>query len=114
VTTKSDNGGNGRKGYVGLGCQRGGQYREYAKKKREAKITSKGGCPFKLKSYLLSSGCWSLNIVKDEHNHDVTQNFQGHKYAERLRPGEKELVRELTDNMAACLIILNTFTRFDI
>jgi hypothetical protein len=41
----------------------------------------KDDCPFKLKSYLLSSGCWSLDIVNDEHNHDVTQNFQGHKYA---------------------------------
>jgi hypothetical protein len=50
-------------------------------KKREAKINLKDDCPFKLKSYLLSSGCWSLNIVNDEHNHDVTQNFQGHKYA---------------------------------
>jgi hypothetical protein len=48
VTTKSDNGANDRKGYVALGCQKGGKYQEYAKKKREAKITLKGGCPFKL------------------------------------------------------------------
>jgi hypothetical protein len=78
VTTKSDNGANDRKGYVALGCQKGGKYREYARKKREAKITLKGGCPFKLKSYRLSTGCWSLNVVNGEHNHDMTQNFQGH------------------------------------
>jgi hypothetical protein len=48
VTTKSDNGGNGRKDDIALGCQRGGQYWEYSKKKREAMITLKGGCPFKL------------------------------------------------------------------
>jgi hypothetical protein len=33
VTTKSDNGKNDRKGYVALGCQRGGQYPEYARRK---------------------------------------------------------------------------------
>jgi hypothetical protein len=75
VITKSDNGANGRKGYVALGCQRGGKYREYAKKKREAKTTLKDGCPFKLKSYMLSAGCWSLNVVNGEHNHEMTQNF---------------------------------------
>jgi hypothetical protein len=86
VTTKSDNEGYGRKGYVALGCQRGGQYQEYTKKKREAKITLKGGCPFKLNSYLLSSGCWSLNVMNGEHNHDMAHTFQGDKYAERLCP----------------------------
>ncbi|MCI10649.1 FAR1-related protein [Trifolium medium] len=29
----------------------------------------------------------------------MTQHFQGHKIVERLRPDEKELVRELTENM---------------
>jgi hypothetical protein len=92
VITKSDNGANGQKGNVALGCQRGGKYREYAKKKREAKTTLKDGCPFKLKSYMLSAGCWSLNVVNGEHNHEMTQNFQGHKYGERLRPEEQEVV----------------------
>ncbi|GAU13438.1 hypothetical protein TSUD_127340 [Trifolium subterraneum] len=30
----------------------------------------------------------------------MTQHFQGHKYVEQLRPDEKELMRELTENMA--------------
>ncbi|PNX94134.1 protein FAR1-related sequence 5-like [Trifolium pratense] len=30
----------------------------------------------------------------------MTEYFQGHKYAKRLLPEEKELVRELTENMA--------------
>jgi hypothetical protein len=92
VTTKSDKGGNGRKHYFVLACQRCGQYREYAKNKREANISLKDGCPFKLKSYLLISGCWILNVVNSEHDHDMNQNFLGHKYFERLRPDEKELV----------------------
>jgi hypothetical protein len=33
VITKSDNGGNGRKGYVALGCQSGGKYWEYMMEK---------------------------------------------------------------------------------
>jgi hypothetical protein len=41
-----------------------------------------------------------LNVNNDEHNHEMTQNFQGHKNIERLRPDEKELVGELTENMA--------------
>jgi hypothetical protein len=108
VTTKFDNGGNGRKGYVALGCQKGGKYWEYAKKKREAKITLKGGCPFKLKSYLLSTNCWGLNVVNGEYNHDMPQNFQCHKYVGRLRPEEKELIRKLTDNMATPRNIMAT------
>jgi hypothetical protein len=54
-------------------------------------ITLKSGCSFKVKSYLLSSKHWSLNVVNGEHNHDMTQYFQGHKYVKRLR---------LTENMA--------------
>jgi hypothetical protein len=49
--------------------------------------------------------------VNSEHNHDVTQNFQGHKYAERLRPEEKELVRGLRDNMAAPRNIMSTLKK---
>jgi hypothetical protein len=35
-------------------------------------------------------------------------NFQGHKHVERLRPDEKELVQELTENMAAPRNIMST------
>jgi hypothetical protein len=71
----------------------------------------KDGCPFKLKSYLLISGCWILNVVNSEHDHDMNQNFLGHKYFERLRPDEKELVREMTDNMEASRNILSTLKK---
>ncbi|MCI47733.1 FAR1 DNA-binding domain protein, partial [Trifolium medium] len=63
-------------------------------------MTLKCGCLFKLKSYHLSSGQWSLNVVNGEHNHEMTRDFQGHKYVEMLQTDEKELVRELTENMA--------------
>ncbi|XP_045830917.1 protein FAR1-RELATED SEQUENCE 5-like [Trifolium pratense] len=108
VIVKSDNEAIGRKGYVHIGCQRGGKYREYCHRKSEQKMTLKCGCPFKLKSYLLSSGQWSLNVVNDEHKHEMTGDFQGHKYAQRLLPEEKELVRELTENMALPRNIMTT------
>jgi hypothetical protein len=54
-----------------------------------------------------------FNVVNGEHNHDMTQNFEGHKYVERLRlrPEEKELVRELIDNMAASKNIMSTLKK---
>ncbi|PNY02756.1 protein FAR1-related sequence 5-like, partial [Trifolium pratense] len=107
---KSDNGGNGRTGYVTLGCQRGGEYMEYIHKEREEK-TTKCDCPFKVKSYLLRSGRWSLNVVNGEHDHEMNEHFQGHKYVERLRPEEKELVRELTKNMTLMRNIMSTLKK---
>jgi hypothetical protein len=65
-------------------------------KEREGKTTLKARCLFKVKSYLLSSGRWSMNVVNCEHNHEMTKNFQSHKYVERFRPEEKKLVCELT------------------
>jgi hypothetical protein len=75
------------------------QYREYVHEEREENITLKSGCSFKVKSYLLSSKHWSLNVVNGEHNYDMTQYFQGHKYVKRLRSKDKELVCELTENI---------------
>jgi hypothetical protein len=51
-------------------------------RKREEMTTMKYGCVFKVKSYLLSCEQWSLNVVNGEHNHEMTQDFQGHKYVE--------------------------------
>jgi hypothetical protein len=40
----------------------------YTHKEREEKIALKGDCPFKVNSYMFSSGCWSMNVVNNEHN----------------------------------------------
>jgi hypothetical protein len=55
VIAKFDNEENGRKGFVTLGCQRGGVYRTYINKEREEMTTMKYCCVFKVKRYLLSS-----------------------------------------------------------
>jgi hypothetical protein len=39
VDVKSDNGGNGRKTFVIMGYERGGQYMAYINKKREVMVT---------------------------------------------------------------------------
>jgi hypothetical protein len=41
----------------------------------------------------------------------MTQNLQGHKCGEQLRPDKKELVREMTKNMAATRNILSTLKK---
>ncbi|MCH89189.1 otubain [Trifolium medium] len=86
-------------------------FKEYVQKEREEMTTLKCGCPFKVKSYLLSSRQWSLNVVKGEHNYEMTQHFQGHEYAEWLRLNEKDLVRELTGNMALPRNIMSTLKK---
>jgi hypothetical protein len=42
----------------------------------------------------------------------MTQNFQGHKNGERLRPEEQEVVQEMTNNMAAPRNILSTLKKW--
>jgi hypothetical protein len=55
VTAKSDNGGNNWKPYIVMGCQIGGKHKAYVNKKRELTATLKCQCPFKVRSYCLSS-----------------------------------------------------------
>jgi len=55
----------------------------------------------------LSAGDWSLK-VKDEHNHEMAQTFQGHKYFERPRPEENMLILELTTSMVLLRNIMTT------
>ncbi|CAJ2658175.1 unnamed protein product [Trifolium pratense] len=69
VVVKSDNGGSYRKAYVLLCCSRGGDHKVYINKKEEDTTTLKCECMFRLKSYLLNCGQWSLNVVDGTHNH---------------------------------------------
>ncbi|MCH81048.1 FAR1-related protein, partial [Trifolium medium] len=80
VIVKSDNGDVQKKGYVHIGCQRGGKYRD-------------------------------LNVVNGVHNHKMTQNFEGHKVAERLTEEEKLLVRQMTKNNTLPRNIMTTLKK---
>jgi hypothetical protein len=57
----------------------------YINKKREAMTTLKYNCSFRLKSYLLSCGQWSVNVIDETHNHKKAKRFEGHKYVEWLK-----------------------------
>lgn len=72
-----------------LRCERGSSYTEYKKlSKRKFLAFAKCDCPFQLRSNLLSGGVWSLRVGDEEHNHEMTQFFQGHRYASKI--GRKE------------------------
>jgi alpha-glucosidase len=81
--------------------------RKYVNKKREATTTVKCNCSFRLGSYLLSSGQWSLNDVDEKSNCKMGKILQGHKYAERLKLEDKVLVREMTNNLILSRNILS-------
>ncbi|GAU11480.1 hypothetical protein TSUD_344700 [Trifolium subterraneum] len=102
VIAKSDNGAFNRKKYFILGCERGGVYKERKRKsKKEDTATRKTLCPFRLRGYYLASEQWSLSVVCGEHNHEMSKTLEGHLLVGRLKPEEKECVRELTKNLVA-------------
>src|SRR6266487_6936756 len=102
VIWKSDNGAYNRKKFFILGCERGGVYKERKKKsKKEDTATRKTLCPFRLRGYYLASEQWSLSVVCGEHNHEMSKTLEGHLLVGRLKPKEKECVRELTKNLVA-------------
>jgi hypothetical protein len=98
VTAKSDNGGNNWKPYIVMGCQIGGKHKAYVNKKRELTATLKCQCPFKVRSYCLSSRQWGVSVINGTHNHKMASRLKGHKYSERLLSNEVILVREMTKN----------------
>ncbi|KAJ1416286.1 FAR1 DNA-binding domain [Sesbania bispinosa] len=86
VILRSDAGGNGWKATLVLGCERSGVYKPYKKElTRNVTGTKKCGCPFRLRGRPVHAGDgWRLNVVCGYHNHDVTENLEGHAYAGRL------------------------------
>jgi hypothetical protein len=94
VTTKSDNGGNNRKSYIVMSCQRGGTHRAYVNKKWKLTRNLKCQCPFTFRSYCLSSLQWS--VIEGTHNHKMASRLERYKVAEQLLADETILVHEMT------------------
>ncbi|GAU46063.1 hypothetical protein TSUD_401420 [Trifolium subterraneum] len=84
--------------YVLLECQRGDTHKAYVNQKRELTTSLKCNCLFRVRSYLLSCGEWSVSVIDGRHNHTMATRFEGHKYVERLKAEEAILVCELTKN----------------
>jgi hypothetical protein len=85
VVAKSDNGGNNRKTLVVMCYQRMWQSYGLLQQETEVTTTLKCKCSFRLKSYLLSCGQWSVNVIDETHNHKKAKRFEGHKYVEWLK-----------------------------
>jgi hypothetical protein len=91
-----------------MGCQIGGKHKAYVNKKRELTATLKCQCPFKVRSYCLSSRQWGVSVINGTHNHKMASRLKGHKYSERLLSNEVILVREMTKNHVQPRHILST------
>jgi hypothetical protein len=89
-------------------CQRGGTHKASINKKREATATLKCNCPFKVWSYCLSCGDWSVRVINGTHNNIMANRLEGHKYVERLIPEDEVLVHEMSKNNAPPRSILCT------
>ncbi|XP_050891220.1 uncharacterized protein LOC127096711 isoform X2 [Lathyrus oleraceus] len=112
VTTRSDNGSDRRRQSIVLGCERGGVYKKSKKQLNHQDTKSKKcECPFRLRGYFLSSGVWKVNVVCGKHNHEMTENLQGHPIASRLNVEEKKLVYEMINNMVLPKDILMTLKK---
>jgi len=86
VIGKSDKGGNGINAFFIVICKRGGSYTEYKKlSRRKISDSVKCECLFRVRSYLLVAGDWSLKVGDGRYNHEMTVVLKGHK---RLNPNE--------------------------
>lgn len=89
---RSDGGGNDRKTFVMVRCERGDSYTAYKKLwKRKVVGSVKCACSLRLRDYLLSVSDWGLKVGDGEHNHEMAEASQGHKFAGCLRPEENRL-----------------------
>ena len=90
----------GRKTFVLLGCERGGQYRRY---KKDLQVTESGtrkcGCPFRLRGYPIKSGeGWILKLICGSHNHELGNTLVGHPYVGRFTCSEKSMLMDMTNS----------------
>jgi hypothetical protein len=114
VVVRSDNGGGGRKSFIVLGCERGGKYKPTEKKiKFEETGTRKCECPFRLRGYFHATHEWHVTVPNGIHNHVLDRALQGHLIADRLKPGEKQLLSELTRNLVPPKNIISTMKERD-
>jgi hypothetical protein len=57
------------------------------------------GCPFELVAILRKvDSLWEVIKISEEHNHPASMDLIGHPSARRLKPEEKEIVRQLAES----------------
>jgi histone-lysine N-methyltransferase SETD2 len=79
IIGESDYGGDKRKPYFKLECERGGSYVSKSKKLKTYKTgTRKCQCPFRLCGYFHANRKWHLTVVNGKHNHELDKGLEGH------------------------------------
>ncbi|PNX66053.1 otubain, partial [Trifolium pratense] len=116
VIVRSDQGLVSGKPCFMLGYEQGGVYRLSNKKARkkisiEERGSRKIGCPFRLRGYLPKLKEWNLTIVSGIHNHVLDKVLQGHLVVGRLKPEEKEMVAEMSENLIPPRNIMSTLKK---
>ncbi|KAD5803482.1 hypothetical protein E3N88_14842 [Mikania micrantha] len=77
-------------------CDRGGEHNSIAILRRSG--SKKIGCPFQLIGlYNEVRESWKLQVINDNHNHELAQNLEGHPYVRRFTQEEEDLVENLTE-----------------
>ncbi|WRX12695.1 FAR1 DNA binding domain - like 6 [Theobroma cacao] len=81
-----------QEGYVTIGCDREGIYRDRDKipieKKQRASCTHLINCPFALHVKRQSDGFWVLHLRNASHNHEPSSNMSAHPFYGRLKREE--------------------------
>ncbi|GFS32201.1 hypothetical protein Acr_00g0021300 [Actinidia rufa] len=90
-----------------LMCDRGGKYKppRYLVDGQSLKRntgTKKCECPFELRGIPIPPNgvMWGLRVVCGFHNHQSAECIDGHEYPCRLKPMEKEFVRDMANSTA--------------
>ena len=115
IIGKSDFGGDKRKLYFKLVCERSRTYVSKGKKlKTEKTGTRKCQRSFWLHGYFHQTGRkWHMTVVNGTHNHELDKGLEGHLVVGRLKRKEKETMDELTRNLVAPKNILATLKERD-
>ena len=99
-----------------LGCERSGSYKKYVRPfKRLVTGTKKCECPFMLRGrpHANAGGGWVLLVKNGCHNHGRADVLVGHPYPSRLKPHERVVVKDLTNNLVKPCHILSTIKDHD-
>ncbi|XP_076902819.1 uncharacterized protein LOC143557695 [Bidens hawaiensis] len=97
ITQRSKTNVVGDKNKLFLRCDRGGVYKGKATV-RHVGGTKKINCPFQLiAKYHKEEDGWKLKVVCGTHNHLHALYMEGHEFAKRLKPAQKVLVKDMTN-----------------
>ncbi|XP_050890977.1 uncharacterized protein LOC127096454 [Lathyrus oleraceus] len=97
VIRMSGNSSKRRQAFATIRCDRSDTYVPPIQKLKRDDIESrKCGCPFKFCGYCKVNDTWKFNVIYGIHNHVLQTELVGHPIICRLKPGEKEIVSDMS------------------